>query len=253
MQDQKEVRKLALVTGGAVRVGAAIARKLHAEGYDLALHYRSSRLLAEAFADELLARRTNSVRLYTANLEEVSECRTLVQSVTRDFGRLDLVVLSAARFDRVHFEDATAENFDETVALNVRAPFFLAQEAAPHLRATKGNIVGITCSSTRLPYPNFLPYVVSKAAMQQLLRTLAIELAPDVRVNAVAPGSVLPPPSTSDTELDALRERTLTKTLGDAEDVADAVLYFSKAQFVTGQELLLDGGATLAGRYSGEA
>jgi pteridine reductase len=145
-----------------------------------------------------------------------------------------------------------AEDWDRTMAINVRAPFLLAQRAAPALRASRGSIVMVTCTSATAPYRHFAPYVVSKGAVKQLARTLALELAPEVRVNAVAPGTVLPPEAMGAEERDVLAQRTLLQRLGSADDVAEAVLYLVRAAFVTGQEILVDGGVAMTGRPSGE-
>ena len=240
--------RVALVTGAGRRVGAAIARALLESGWSVALHHHASPVEAAALASTAPER----ARVYPADLGEPNAGGALVDRVIADFRRLDLLVASAAIFERVAFEDVDALAWDRTMALNLRATFFMAQRAASALRASEGSIVILTCSSATLPYPDFLPYVVSKGAARQLMRTLAIELAPRVRVNAVAPGTVLPPEASDDAARSALSERTLVKKLGTASDVAGAVLYLADARFVTGHEILVDGGVTLAGRYSGE-
>lgn len=244
-------RPVALVTGAGRRLGAAIARALAARGYDLALHFHGSAAGAGEVADEVRAG-GGRAELVRADLSDADAPSRLIATVVERFGRLDVLVSSAANFERVELSDATAAHFDRAMALNARAPFLLAQAARRELVRRRGTIVVITCSSTTLPYPNYLPYVVSKAAAKQLVRGLAIELAPHVRVNAVAPGTVLPPESMSEGEREALGRRTLVGRVGEPEDVVRAVLFAIESPFMTGQEILVDGGVTLAGRYAGE-
>lgn len=244
--------RVALVTGAGRRIGAAIARALGAAGWDVALHFHASAEGAAAVAAELtaLGRR---VALVPGDLSMPEDCATVVRGAIDALGRLDLLVSSAASFEPGPFEELTAAAFDRAMALNARAPLLLAHEARSALRSTRGSIVVLTCVSATLPYPDFVPYVISKGAARQVMRTLAIELAPDVRVNAVAPGTVLAPERYGAAARDALAARTLTQRLGSEDDVARAVMYLADAPFVTGHELLVDGGVALAGRYSGDA
>jgi pteridine reductase len=154
---------------------------------------------------------------------------------------------SAASFERVAFDDLDDEAFDRTLALNLAAQVALAHQAAPILRASQGSMVFITCSSATVPFRNYLPYVVSKGALRHLVKTLALELSPHVRVNAVAPGTVLPEASLSESELGRVVERIPLGRTGQADDIAEAVLYLACASFVTGHELVVDGGRTVAG------
>lgn len=243
--------KTALVTGAGRRVGAAIARALAAEGMNLALHYHASSAECERLAEEVRSRGARAVVL-RADLTAPLACRSLVREAVAALGGLDLLVSSAASFERIPFDDVDEAAFDRAFALNVRASFSLAHEAREALAASRGSIVLVTCTSATLPYRNHLAYVVSKGAAKQLMRTLALELAPRVRVNAVAPGTVLPPDAMTASEREALAARTLVGHLGSAEDVASAVVYLARAPFVTGHEILVDGGVVLAGEHSGE-
>ncbi len=243
--------KVALITGGGRRLGAAIARALGRAGAILAVHHHGSAEGASAVCDEVRAA-GGQAEPFRADLRDPEACRALVDAVVARFGRLDHLIASAAVFERTPLEQVDVETWERTMALNVRAPFLLAQRAAAALRGARGSIVLLTCTSATAPYRHFLPYVVSKGAAKQLMRTLALELAPEVRVNAVAPGTVLPPEQMGQDELRTLAERTLLQRLGRAEDVADAVLYLVRAEFVTGVELLVDGGVALTGRPSGE-
>jgi len=238
------VGKRALVTGGARRVGAAIARALGAARMKVAVHYHGSDpaetcAAIRAAGGEALA--------LAADLYDRSAARSLVDKAAGALGGLDLLVVSAANFDRVAFDDIDDSAWDRALALNVTAPFLLAHQAREALRASRGSIVIVTCTSATTPYRNHLPYVVSKGAAQKLVRVLALELAPEVRVNAVAPGTVLPPEGTDAATLAALAARAPLERIGTAEDVAAAVLYLARAPFVTGQELHVDGGRTVAG------
>ncbi|MFO0713248.1 MAG: SDR family oxidoreductase [Sandaracinus sp.] len=243
--------RAALVTGAGRRVGAAIARALAREGMSLALHCHTSRDGAEQLATEVRAAGRGAVVL-SADLASPAGCRGLVRDAIAALGGIDVLVSSAASFERLELDAADEAAMDRAFALNVRASFSLAHEARASLRARRGSMILVTCTSASLPYRNHLPYVVSKGAAKQLMRTLALELAPEIRVNAVAPGTVLAPESMSEVERAHLAARTLVKRLGRAEDVADAVVYLAKADFVTGHEILVDGGVVLAGEHSGE-
>jgi len=243
---------VALVTGSGRRVGASIARALGAAGATVALHHHRSAEGARGVLEELRAAGGGGA-LFPADLSAPEECRALVDAVLARFGRLDTLVLSAAIFERAELAEVEPADWDRTMAINVRAPFLIAQRAAPALRTARGSIVVLTCTSATAPYPNYTPYVVSKGAVRQLARTLALELAPEVRVNCVAPGTVLAPEGTAAEDVRTLGERALLRRVGDASDVAQAVLYLVRAGFVTGTEILVDGGVALAGRPSGEA
>jgi len=243
--------RTALVTGAGRRVGAAIARALAAEGMSLALHHHSGGEECERIAEGVRARGGRAVVLQ-ADLTAGKACRAVVRAAIEELGGLDLLVASAASFKRLALADVDEDAMDRAFALNVRASFSLAHEARTSLAARRGSVVLVTCTSASLPYRNHLAYVVSKGAAKQLMRTLALELAPEVRVNAVAPGTVLPPDHLSDAEREALARRTLVGHLGRPDGVAQAVVYLTKASFVTGHEILVDGGVVLAGEHSGE-
>ncbi len=241
---QDLVGRNALVTGAGRRVGAAIARALGARGMRVAVHYHGS---AEGAEQTCAAIRDAGGEAFAvqADLTDRRAARELVDRTVARMGGLDLLVPSAADFERVAFDDALDAAWDRAMALNVEAPFAMAHQARNALRAARGAIVFVTCTSTARPYRGYLPYVVSKAAVRQLMRTLALELAPDVRVNAVAPGTVLPPEDMTDAEVARFTKRIPLGRTGTAEDVAEAVVYLARAPFVTGHELFVDGGATI--------
>jgi pteridine reductase len=236
--------KAALVTGAGVRVGRAIAVELGRAGMRVAVHYRSSANQAEETLRLVKAAGGDGIVL-GADLAKRDECRKLVDTAISAFGGLDLLVPSAASFERTLYADVDEATWDRTLELNLTSGFLLAQRAVPALKASRGSMVFITCSSATAPYRNYLPYVVSKGALRQLMKTLAIELAPDVRVNAVAPGTVLPPDDYSEEATARLAARIPLKQIGSPDDVAAAVRYLASAPYVTGQEIVVDGGRTL--------
>jgi pteridine reductase len=237
----------ALVTGAGQRVGRAVALALGRAGMRVAVHYRSSRAGAEATAERIRAA-GGEATLFSADLADRDAARRLADETLAAFGGLDLFVASAASFERLRYDDLDDAAFDRSLALNLASPFALAHRLTPALRASQGSMVFVTCTSATAPYKNYLPYVVSKGALRQLMRTLALELAPDVRVNAVAPGTVLPPENMDAAALARLVEKIPLGRHGAAEDVAEAVLYLAAAPFVTGEELVVDGGRTVGVR-----
>lgn len=237
--------KRALVTGAGQRLGRAIAEALGAAGMQVAVHYHASDAGAEATASAITAAGGRAVTL-RADLTDRGAARRLVADSADALGGLDLLVSSAANFDRVRWSEVDDAAWDRALALNLTAPFELARAATPLLRASRGSMVFITCSSATAPFANHAPYVVSKGALRALMRVLALELAPEVRVNAVAPGTVLPPPTMSPDAVTRVAAQAPLARVGSAADVAEAVLYFARAPFVTGEELRVDGGRGVA-------
>lgn len=216
------------------------------------VHYHESRAGAEETA---LAIRDagGEALLLQADLSDRARARELADRAASELGGLDLLVASAASFERVAFDAIDDAAFDRSIGLNLASPFALAHRLTPALRASRGSIVFVTCTSATSPYRNYLPYVVSKGALRHLMRTLAVELAPDVRVNAVAPGTVLPPETTTPEALSRLVQKVPLARQGQPEDVARAVLFLAQSPFVTGEEILVDGGeATVRGALSAE-
>jgi pteridine reductase len=241
-------RPVALVTGGARRVGATIARTLHAAGYDLALHYRHSADEAAGLLRELERARAGSTLAVQADLAAVERLPALVEKVTSRFGQLDALVNNASAFFPTPVGSATAAQWDELFASNARAPFFLAQAAWPALRESRGAIVNLVDIYAERALAGHPIYVMAKAALAAMTRTLAQDMAPEVRVNGVAPGAVLWPSEGKDyDDRAAMLSRTPLQRAGAPEDVASAVLWLLRdAPFVTGQIIRVDGGRTLA-------
>ncbi len=242
-------RPVALVTGAARRVGATIARRLHAAGYDVALHCRRSRAELEALIGELEGVRAGSTLALQAELADVAQLPRLVDAAIARFGRLDGLVNNASAFYPTPLGTITPAQWDELFAANARAPLFLAQAAAAHLAAKQGAIVNLVDIYAEQPLAQHSVYTMAKAALAALTRALALDLAPDVRVNGVAPGAVLwPEAGKTAAECEQLIARTPLRRAGTPEDVAGAVLWLLRdATFVTGQIIRVDGGRSLAG------
>ena len=241
--------KVVLITGGAKRVGAAICRLLHAKGARLMLHYRTSAGEARLLQAELNHLREDSVALIQADLLDLTKLASLVEQSVNRFGRLDALVNNASSFFQTPVGDITPSDWDDLIGTNVRAPLFLSQAAAPALRKTQGSIVNITDIHAERPLKNYVVYSVAKSALVGLTRSLARELAPEVRVNAVAPGPVIWP---EENEFDELaRQRIISHTPlrreGLPEDVAKAVHFLlADAPYVTGETIHVDGGRHVA-------
>lgn len=240
-------RQAILITGAARRVGAVIARTLHAAGYDLALHCRNSRAELDALIGELEARRAHSTLALQADLADADRLPELIEAAVARFGRLNALVNNASIFHATPVGAVTAEAPDAFFAVNARAPLLLAQAAAPHLKPSRGAIVNITDIYAERPLPRHAAYCMSKAALRMATLALAQELGPDVRVNAVAPGNVLWSENPVKAETPKiLLEQTALQRQGTPADVAGAVLWLIRdAGYVTGQTIRVDGGRVL--------
>jgi pteridine reductase len=237
-----------LITGAARRVGAEIARTLHAADASVAIHYRSSAAAAEALATELNAGRPDSAASFGADLLEVAALPPLVEAVAARFGRLDGLVNNASSFFPTAVGAIDTAAWDDLVGSNLKAPLFLSQAAAPHLAAAGGCIVNITDVHAERPLKGFPVYCAAKGGLLNLTRSLAIELAPRVRVNAVAPGPIEWPEdevSFPPAERAAIVEHTLLKRVGSPADIARTVKFLVfDAPYITGQVINVDGGRT---------
>lgn len=238
---------VALVTGGARRIGAQIARALHGAGMDLVIHYRSSAKEAEALQQELCAERPESVLLVRGDLAQVGKAKSLVRHATAEVGRLDVLVNNASLFHPTPLGSVGEKEWHALVDTNLKVPFFLAQAAAPWLRKSGGCIVNITDIYAERPLPDHPVYSATKAGLLSLTRSLAQELAPEVRVNAVSPGAILWPENGGD---EVARQRLISRTplrrMGEAGDIARTVLFLVRdAPFVTGQVINVDGGRSI--------
>lgn len=237
--------KVALITGGAQRLGGALARALHAQGMRLVIHYHSSESAAHALQAELHQVRPNSVMLVRGDLGAGERLlRNLVFETVEAFDRLDVLINNAAQFYPTEFGHATETQWDEIISINLKAPFFLAQTAAPHLKKYGGSILNITDIYGDRPLVNYAVYSISKAGLVMLTKALARELGPDVRVNGIAPGVILWP----ETGLDEMSKqriisRTPLKRSGEPGDIATAAVFLTRdAGYITGQVIAVDGG-----------
>lgn len=240
--------KVALVTGGAVRVGKAIAIALARSGADIAYSYHSSGDAARETQQELesLGRR---VLARQADAASVRECHELVEAVVSEFGRLDVLVNSASLWKRTKFAELKEEDWDQVLDIMLKGSTFTSHAAAPHLAAHgDGAIVNIVDLSAFVPFPNLTAHSVGKAGLLNLTYGMAMELAPAVRVNAVAPGLVLPPPNYTEKQIRDAAARNLLGRWGNAQDVASAVLFLVQADFITGTVIEVDGGEHIAWR-----
>lgn len=241
--------KAVLVTGAARRVGAVIAAGFHAAGARVAVHYRSSKAEAEALVARLNAARADSARAFPADLSDPATCDPLVAAVVRAFGRLDILVNNASTFYATPVGTITPDQFDDLVGSNLRAPLFLAQAAARELARREGLILNIADIHGLRPLGNHAVYSAAKAGLVMLTRSLARELGPVIRVNAIAPGPVMWPERGVDAALrDRIVARTALKRAGTPEDVARAAIFFATAApFITGEVLAVDGGRLVGG------
>ncbi len=238
---------VAFLTGAAVRVGAVVARHLHQAGYNLVIHYRHSQLQAQALQKELQAERANSVVLVQGDLLQIAQLPALAAQASAAWGRVDLLLNNASTFYPTPVAQVTEAQWEDLLGSNLKAPFFLAQALAPCLQATQGCIINIADIYTERPLPRYPAYSIAKAGLVMLTKTLARELAPAVRVNAIAPGAILWPEGVGPDYEEALLKRIPLRRCGDPTDIAGAVLYLAQAPYVTGQVLAVDGGRSISG------
>jgi pteridine reductase len=241
--------KVALATGSARRLGAAMLRQLHGAGARVAVHYRSSSREADVLAAELNTLRPDSAVAVQADLLDLASLPGLIEAVVKAFGRLDVLINNASTFYPTPVGEITPTQFDDLIGTNLRAPLFLAQAAASQLRLHEGLIINMVDIHASRPLKRHPVYCAAKAGLVMLTRSLAREMAPQVRVNGIAPGPVLWPEGGLDEDLQKkIIARTALKRRGSPDDVARAALYFAiDAPFVTGQILAVDGGRSLGG------
>ena len=242
--------KVALVTGSAQRVGAAIIRELHSRGWRVIIHYRQSELAATALAEQLNSQRANSAFILQADLQQHSAITQLTEQALALTGRLDALVNNASTFYATPIGSANLADWDDLMISNARAPFFLSQALAPALKESRGCIVNIVDIHATRPFKQHTIYCMAKAALAMMTASLAKELAPHVRVNGVAPGAILWPdantPSAiaSDTQQQILASVPLARS-GTPEDIARTVAFLIEdAPYITGQIIAVDGGRT---------
>ncbi len=232
-----------LITGGARRLGAAMARALHAAGANVVIHHLTSRQEAGMLVEELNQARAASTTLVQADLLDVARLPGLLEAAVNHFGRLDILINNASTFYPTPIGDISSGQFEDLIGTNFRAPLFLAQAAAPQLRRRHGLILNMVDIHGMKPLKNYPAYSSAKAALIMLTKALARELAPEVRVNGIAPGPVMWPADVDVAMQAQIIEKTLLKRAGEPQDIGKAALYFATmAPYVTGQILAVDGG-----------
>jgi NAD(P)-dependent dehydrogenase (short-subunit alcohol dehydrogenase family) len=240
--------KVALVTGGAVRVGKAIVLGLADAGSDIVLNYHSSVQEALHTSAEVQAR-GRQVLPVQADVAQADQVEQMLQAAIARFGRVDVLVNSASAWQRTPWKEVDEDAWDRSLDIDLKGAFLCARSAALHLAAHgDGAIVNIVDLSAFVPFPNMLPHSVAKAGLLSMTYALAMELAPEIRVNAVAPGPVLPPPDVDEGLMDAIARRTLLGRWGSPRDVAGAVVFLVQSEYITGAVLPVDGGERLRGR-----
>ena len=236
--------KTALISGGAARIGAQIVRTLHENGYKVIIHCHQSEEIAQALCRELNSKRNNSAQVVVADLGDNEAIKKLTQTIKS----LDLLVNNASVFYPTSTENSTIDDWDKIININLRAPFFITTGLSKVLATSQGSIVNIIDIHSDRPLKNHSIYSISKAGMKMLTKTLAKELAPNIRVNGISPGSILWPQDESqfsDKEKMMMLDRIALKRQGSPNDIAQAVLFLAKAEYITGQVIIIDGGRSL--------
>jgi pteridine reductase len=242
---QKLLGRVALVTGAAIRLGRAVAQRLALEGADIAVHYGSSADEAHELVSELESQGRRAAA-FQAELMDVPAIEKLVADVASHFGHLDILINSAATFLETKFGETTEHTWDASMGTNLKAPFFCSQFAAPHLaKSGHGAIINFADLGGLIGWREFLPHSLAKGGVMLMTRILAKELAPAVRVNAIAPGTITMPGDPPEWEANYFRQAPLGRS-GRPEEIADAVMYLLTAEFLTGHTLVLDGGRILS-------
>lgn len=239
--------KVVLITGAARRIGAALARGFHGQGARVAIHCHRSAEPAESLRDEFNRTRANSAISISANLLDTESLPEIINEVVKAFGQLDVLINNASTFYPTPLGSITPTHWDDLIGTNLKAPLFLSQAAAPHLRKTHGLILNIVDIHAQRPLPEHPVYVTAKAGLAMLTRSLARELGPEVRVNGIAPGPILWPDRGLDESVkQEIISKTLLKRSGNPDDIVRTALFFAKdAPYVTGQILAVDGGRSV--------
>lgn len=241
---------VALLTGAARRIGATTARTLHEAGYRVVIHYRESREDAEALCRELNAHRTDSALALQADLSQLQDIETLAKNTLKQWGRIDALINNASSFYPTPIGEANEDHWNDLMSSNLKAPFFLAQALAKGLRTTRGAIINLADIHADRPLKNHPIYCAAKAGNVMLTKSLARELAPEVRVNGIAPGAILWPEQEAELDDDSkasILDRVPLNRPGDPQDIADTILFLlTKAPYITGQIIAVDGGRSVS-------
>lgn len=240
--------KVYFISGGSRRIGAAITQSLHEHGANVVIHYRHSVQAAKKLAEKLNIIRADSALLVQADLSDVKKLKNGISKATRKFGRLDGLINNASTFYPTPLEKAHEADWDALFNSNLKGAYFLSQAALPSLRQTHGSIINITDIFAQQPLPNHNLYCAAKAGLLMLTKSLALELAPAVRVNAVAPGAILWPDNIENSEIEIEKKlaQVPMQRKGEPHDIVQAIHYLLAATYVTGQVIAVDGGRSLA-------
>ncbi len=236
--------KTALITGGAARIGAEIAKTLHDNNFEIIIHCNQSLEKAQLLSDRLNSKRKNTVEIISGDLNNIESISAIVDSI----GSLDLLVNNASVFYPKSVDDSGIDDWNNVMNVNLRAPFFLSKGLSNKLSTNSGSIINIIDIHSERPLKNHAVYNISKAGLKMMTQTLAKELAPDIRVNGVSPGSILWPEASaeiSETEKKLMLERIVLNRQGAPQDIADTVLFLANSDYITGQIINIDGGRTL--------
>ena len=241
------MNKRILITGAAKRIGKEMALSFFNKGWDIVIHYNSSKEEAEALADQMNSERNNSVMLVQANLDNANEVEMLVEKILSKNGSIDALINNASTFYPTPIGTFSEENWNALMGSNLKAPLFLIQSFYKELEKNKGFIINVTDINVDRALVNHSIYLAAKSGLQTLTKSLAKELAPNIRVNAIAPGAILEPPNTDWTaeQKNNIINAVPMRRMGTEKDIVDAAIYLSEAEYVTGQILNIDGGKSL--------
>ena len=241
------MNKTILITGAAQRIGKEIALSFFNKGWDIVIHFNSSRLEAEALADKMNSERRNSAMIVQANLDNADEVTKLVKKTLSKNSRIDALINNASTFYPTPVGTFSEENWNALMGSNLKAPLFLIQSFHKELEKNQGFIINITDINVDKALINHSIYLAAKSGLQTLTKSLAKELAPNIRVNAIAPGAILEPPNiewTTEQKKNIIHAVPMNR-MGTEKDIVDAAMYLSEAEYVTGQILNIDGGKSL--------
>ena len=239
--------KNALITGAAKRIGASISRNIHEAGYNLGIHYNSSKKDAKKLCEELNAKRAGSAQIFEADITKVSDAKSLVNSFLKWGGKLDLLINNASSFYPTPIGSVTEENWNDLIGTNLKGPLFISQEAFVSLRKNKGSIINLVDIHIKSPPKDHAVYIAAKAGLEILTRSLARDLAPEVRVNGISPGAILWPEGELDAATkDKILDSIPMKRKGNPQDISDCVLFLvNSASYISGQIISVDGGKSI--------
>lgn len=244
--DKKSETPVVLVTGAAKRIGATIARRLHASGYSVIIHFATSSYEANALVNELNQSRKNSAASLQGDLCDKDSVQKLAKQSVAIWGRLDLLVNNASSFYPTPLGEITEDDWSSLVGSNVKGPLFLSQALTPALKKSKGSVINMIDMHIDRPLPKHSVYLLAKAGLASLTRSMAIDLAPDVRVNGIAPGAILWPEREMNKEdKRRLLDSVPLRQLGSPEDIAETLIFLVSASYITGQIIYVDGGRSL--------